>query len=110
MARLRPNRILLRAIWCAAFFGTTALILAVAADAIYKRLWLLTLLSWLSFPASFAIVPLVNRALGAFDVENVKVIDGVVASFIGLAGYVQWFHLVPLIFGRRTEGPSAPSE
>ena len=99
MPRLRAS-LILKVFWCAAFLGASGALLASGADAGHKRDWLLTLLSWFSFPSSFAIVPLVNRAVSAFDVENIKLIDGAVAMFVGLGGYVQWFHLIPLISRR----------
>ena len=99
MPRLRAS-LILKVLWCAAFLGGSGALLATAADASHKRLWLLTLLSWFSFPSSFAIVPLVNRAVSAGGVENIKLIDGAVAIFVGLGGYVQWFHLIPFISRR----------
>jgi hypothetical protein len=99
MPRLRAS-LILKVFWCAASLGASGVLLATGADASNKRLWLLTLLSWFSFPSSFAIVPLVNRAVSAFDVENIKLIDGAVAIFVGLGGYIQWFHLIPFIARR----------
>jgi ABC-type uncharacterized transport system permease subunit len=83
----------IRAIWCSAVAVLIAMLLA--ADSILTRSWFLTVLAWSGFPSSFAAAPLANAIAGTFDFENVKVIDFNVSVWMGVAGYLQWFCLIP---------------
>jgi hypothetical protein len=89
----RNASLLIRAVWCSAVAGLIAVLLTV--NSIWTRLWFLTVLSWLAFPSSFAAAPLANAIAGALDLENVKLIDLNVSVWMGLAGYLQWFCLIP---------------
>lgn len=82
----------LRTTWCVVVAALIALLLLGPSE---LRLTLLTLLSWLSFPASFITVPMVNRVVGMLDVESTRSIDSIVSVSIALVGYAQWFWLVP---------------
>jgi hypothetical protein len=82
----------LRTSWCVVVAALIALLLLGPSE---LRLAVLTLLSWLSFPASFITVPIANRVVGMLDMESTRSIDSVVSASIALAGYAQWFWLVP---------------
>jgi hypothetical protein len=86
------SHIVLRTTWCVVVAALIALLLLGPSD---LRLSVLTILSWLSFPASFITVPLVNRVIGVIDVESTRAIDSIVSASIALVGYAQWFWLVP---------------
>ena len=89
----RKALLLIRAIWCSAVAVLIAMLLA--ADSIWARSWFLTVLSWLAFPSSFVAAPVANAIAGALDLENVKLIDLNVSVWMGAAGYLQWFCLIP---------------
>jgi hypothetical protein len=82
----------LRTMWCVVVGALIVVLLVGPSD---LRLAVLTLLSWLSFPASFIAVPLVNWVIGLLDVESTRAIDSIVSASIALVGYAQWFWLVP---------------
>jgi len=82
----------LRTIWCVVVAAVIAVLLAGPLE---LRLALLTLLSWLAFPASFITVPVINRVVDMLDVQSTRSIDGIVSASIAVVGYAQWFWLVP---------------
>src|SRR5688572_2894679 len=82
----------LRTTWCVVVAALIVLLLSGPSE---LRLSVLILLSWLSFPASFITVPIVNRVVGMLDVESTRSIDSIVSASIALVGYAQWFWLVP---------------
>jgi hypothetical protein len=65
-----------------------------------RRVWLLTILSWLAAPSSFVAVPLASFVVLNLDVERTSVIDLIVGATVGVAGYVQWFVGLPAILNR----------
>ena len=81
-----------RTMWCVV---VAVLIAVLLTGPLELRLTLLTLLSWLAFPVSFITVPAVNMVVDMLDVESTRSIDGIVSASIALAGYAQWFWLVP---------------
>ena len=82
----------LRTTWCVVVAALIALLLVGPSE---RRLAVFTLLSWLSFPASFIMVPIVDRVIGMLDVESTRSIDSIVSASIALVGYAQWFWMVP---------------
>jgi hypothetical protein len=56
---------------------TTAILIVMflTTDSTMRKVWLFTFLSWLAFPSSVLAAPVANRLAGAFDFENIKLID-----------------------------------
>jgi hypothetical protein len=97
MSRIRRT-FAIRLQWCVVV-GVIVVALITTDDS-ERRLWLLTGLSWLCFPSSFLIAPLANSLIIKLNVENAKAIDLMVATFMGVGGYLQWFWLLPALSRR----------
>jgi hypothetical protein len=86
--------------WFVAMSFLTIAVFQAGAQDETRRIWMLTLLTWLNFPISLVIVPVLNRLVGALDLESMRIIDSAVVLGIAIGGYAQWFYLVPFVSRR----------
>jgi hypothetical protein len=91
---MRP-RDAIRLLWTAAVVCLIGVLVSGAAAGV--RLGLLTAISLLAAPSSFATVPVAGWLIGRLDVESTRAIDLITSVTMALGGYVQWFVLPALV-------------